>query len=305
MDATNRSQTDATSGAASATGLNAQNSISHVAQAGVQVHGQNQAPIDLTNSNKVTVADVGTSVSTSGEALAKGAPANLAAGAPLPAGATANGTPGPVATGPAGAQATSVAQSATGVTGDNVLQDTQVNNVALSGGRPGSATPVSVTFEQSASASTSGWAGASSAPACAGQSCSGTPAGAAGTAPTPAAGGAVPANVAVTNESVTQATTGAATAQGLEAQNGVTTSATANVRVGGNNYGAIQVVVDTITNIVNVGQAIAGSGTAGAQGGPATTQMQGGALRRAGRGRSPTAPRPRPAAATPAPPGPA
>ncbi len=89
------------------------------------------------------------------------------------------------------------------------------------------------------------------------------------------AGGAVPVNVAVTNESVTQATTGAATAQGLEAQNGVSTSATANVRVGGNNYGAIQVVVDTVTNIVNVGQAIAGSGTAGAQGGAATTQLQG------------------------------
>ncbi len=111
----------------------------------------------------------------------------------------------------------------------------------------------------------------------------------------------------MTNESVTQATTGAATAQGLEAQNGVTTSATANVRVGGNNYGAIQVVVDTVTNIVNVGQAIAGSGTAGAQGGQATTELQGSSVRQPCRdgGAVQRHRRPWPAAATPAPPGPA
>jgi hypothetical protein len=278
VDATNVSQTDATSGGATATGLTAQNSVTNSAQAGVLVNGQNQAAIGLTSSNNVNITDVGTSAAASGQALAKGGAASLTAGATLDNGQVAGAGATPGAVGPGTQTLTQTeSYSALGATGQNVLRDTQTANVTLPGGPASAGTPVSVLVDQTAMVSTTGYAGAGSAGACAGAGCSGAAAGTAAgtTAPAGTASGAAPSTVSVTNQSVTQAGSGDAQAQGLNAQNTVNTSVNADVRVGGSNYGVINVVVETVTNVVNWGKAVAGTGTASATGGAASTDMQG------------------------------
>jgi hypothetical protein len=80
--------------------------------------------------------------------------------------------------------------------------------------------------------------------------------------------------VTVQNQSITEASSGHAQAQGVVAQNGVNTAAVVNVKVGGENRGLISVIVETITNIFNWGQADATSGAAAATGGAATTYVQ-------------------------------
>ncbi|MDQ3701305.1 MAG: hypothetical protein M3442_10330 [Chloroflexota bacterium] len=282
VNATNSSQTTAGSGAAAAIGVNAQNAVTNSSQAAVLVNGANQAPVSVVSSNKVVIQDTGTADVTSGSALGKGGAANLSAGAVITPLATATGgivnptaTANPVATGPQ-----SQASTATGLTSTNTLADAQTNAIAVPAGAGAAGTPVSVAINQTADVTAGGWSTANSAPTCAGAPCAGaTPAGtaapvAAGTAAGAAAG---PAGVTVTNETVAQSSSGAAQAQGLKAQNAVTTNGSANVHVGGNNYGVIQVVIDTVTRIVNWGRAVAGSGDATATGGAATTDLQSGA----------------------------
>jgi hypothetical protein len=60
----------------------------------------------------------------------------------------------------------------------------------------------------------------------------------------------------------TQASSGAANAQGLVAQNQVSTNATASVHVGGENFAPITILIDAITQISNVGVASSTSGAA-------------------------------------------
>lgn len=281
----NSSQTTSTSGGAAATGLTSQNNVSNSTVASLRIDGMNEAPVSVRSSNQVTVVDTGSGSAASGDALAKGGAATLSLGAAgqsgaAPPTATASGTRQASAAlaGATGAslQATSAAATATGLTAANVISNSLTGEWQLPAGTPPAGhtgTPVSIVQEQSASVMTAGSARATSASTCAGTACGGataTPSAATAT-PDPAATGApVYRPAVIQNESVTQASSGAAQADGLVAQNNASTSGVVSVRVGGNNFAPIQIVVDTITRIVNWGSALASSGTAGASGGAAS-----------------------------------
>jgi hypothetical protein len=70
----------------------------------------------------------------------------------------------------------------------------------------------------------------------------------------------------------TQASSGASSAQGLTAQNTVNTNASVSVKVAGQNFAPIQVIVNSITQIFNwgVGSATSGDATAAGSGKPAS-----------------------------------
>src|SRR5262249_15441507 len=57
------------------------------------------------------------------------------------------------------------------------------------------------------------------------------------------------------------AASGAAVARGLDAHNQVTSDSDVHVSIGGNNYAPIQVIVESISHVVNVGVGSANSGT--------------------------------------------
>ena len=117
--------------------------------------------------------------------------------------------------------------------------------------------------QQTASYTTGGYASTISGAACSGATC-----GSASSAP----GGA------------TQATSGTSQAQGLVAQNDVQTNANVAVKVGGQNFAPITVVINTITQIFNWGAGSATSGAAVANGTTAgsTTTTSGGATAASG-----------------------
>ncbi len=281
----NSSQTTSTSGSAAATGLTSQNNVSNSTVASLRIDGMNEAPVSVRSSNQVTVVDTGSGSASSGDALAKGGAATLSLGAAGQSGAalptaTASGTRQASAAlaGATGAslQATSAAATATGLTAANVISNSLTGEWQLPAGTPPAGltrTPVSIVQEQSASVMTAGSARATSAPACAGTACGGataTPGAATATPDSAATGAPVYRPAVIQNESVTQASSGAAQADGLVAQNNASTSGVVSVRVGGNNLAPIQIIVDTITRIVNWGSALASSGTAGASGGAAS-----------------------------------
>lgn len=278
----NVSQTLAVSGDTAAVGLTAQNSVVNNAQAAVIVGGASEAPITVQSSNSVVIQDVGLAAATSGSALARGGAGNLPAGAAGPAAPTVSPTVSPTATPavsrtprstdtapptPALALATSHPAFTTGLSVANVIEGSSNSASLLAEGTPlAGATPLRITQVQNVALTAGGQASASSAGACAGDGC--------GSASPPS--GTPPSDQAPTihNERTVQASTGRAEAQGLAAQNSVNTNTNAGVRISGDNYGAVSVIIDTVTRIFNVGRADSQSGTAAANGSPETPSRQ-------------------------------
>ena len=138
----------------------------------------------------------------------------------------------------AGAAPTSASVSATGIQVQNAYDGSNSATVNVPGGA-GSTAPINITPAQGMSYTTGGWASTVSGAACSGAACGSAPA---------EAGGA------------TQAASGAAQAQGVVAQNNVKTNANVAVKVGGQNFAPITVIINSITQIFNWG---AGSATSG------------------------------------------
>ncbi|MGH2461587.1 MAG: beta strand repeat-containing protein, partial [Chloroflexota bacterium] len=236
----------ATSGDATASGLSAQNSVTNSALAGVVVAGANHASVTVSSQNQVTVSDVGSSSATSGAALANRAATSApSASARRPTSAFASATmPGLVRV--------SAPVSSTGLNAVNAAQGALATT---STARPTG--PLTVAHTSGVTMSNVGSASGTTASACSGFGCdlpaaSLTNRGLGGaTAPLPSPG-------------ASQANSGAASAQGLAAQNVVNTQAKVSVQVNGANYGIINVVIQTITSIVNWGTASAQSGDASA-----------------------------------------
>ncbi len=223
--------TSARSGEASANGVTSTNRVSNQSLASVRVVGSNRAPVSVQASNQVLVESTGAARAASGGAVAQDAP-TLATGA-LGDTSTAAGALSEPSTATGGEISTTVDGSIT------------TRATVTPGPVP---TPLGIVHRQSVSASTTGLAVASSDPAA-----SGTPV--PGVSPQAAASG-----------NGVGATTGAARAAGLVAQNSVNTRSNVNVRVGGDNFGVVTVIVQAITRIFNQGQADATSGNAGAEG---------------------------------------
>jgi hypothetical protein len=141
--------------------------------------------------------------------------------------------------------------SATGLTGQTSVQNQLQASRVLPGGTT-SQEPVNITQVQQVSVVNGGAGLAASGGACAGPPC----------ASPVTAGAHTPTN------QPTQALTGAATAQGLVANNAVTTLGTASVSVLGRNFAPIQVVIDALTSIANFGSASAVTGSASASSAP-------------------------------------
>lgn len=230
--------TTAASGNTSATGVLASNTVANTALAAVTIDGRNQAPVAVTSMSDAVVRDVGASSATSGAAWA------VAPGAV--------GNPSGVAT-PAVARAapTSGSVSVTGAQSQNNLADNARTDLTLSG-NPAENQPIVLALDRTAQVDTRGMAVAASGPACADGSCSAF--GACSTAACAAASGA------------TQATSGAANAQGLAARNNVETHAAASVHVGGQNFAPINLIIDAVGHIFNLGIASSASGDATAGG---------------------------------------
>jgi hypothetical protein len=223
--------TTASSGKSSATGVTANNDVGHTALAAVSVNGPSQAPLSVSSKSGVVIQDQGASAAQSGAAWA------IASGA--------TGSPSGVAA-PAvqGAAPTSRAVSATGLQSQNDLSSDRRAHVTTTGGASNTA-PITIAPSQVASVDARAMAIAGSGPTCAGGGCSGGNA---------------------TNGGATQATSGVADAQGLVAQNVVRTTGAASVHVGGQNFAPIQVIIDSITQIFNIGVASSSSGDATAGG---------------------------------------
>src|SRR5581483_9193240 len=220
----NSSQTTSTSGGATATGLTSQNNVSNSTVASLRIDGANEAPVSVRSSNQVTVVDTGSGSASSGDALAKGGAATLSLGAGGQA-STALVTPTALARASgAPLQATSAAATVTGLTAANMASNTLANEWQPPAGQTG--TPVSIVQEQLATIRTAGSARAASASTCAGTPCGGatsTPTAATATPDPAAAGMPVYRPAVIQNESVTRASSGAAQADGLVAQNDAST----------------------------------------------------------------------------------
>ena len=236
----------ATSGDASANGVSAQNSLTNTTRAGVVVSGPNNAGVTVTSQNQVAVSDIGAASATSGSAMANTAPsAGSSSSGQRATAAIASATmPGMVHTSApvsaSGLNAINASQAALNTTSDNTPSDAlTINHTGV------------ITISNSGSAT------GTSASTCSGFGCN-----------LPAAsltnGRSVGQGVSIQSQSATQATSGGATAQGLSAQNVVNTQANVSVKINGTNYGIINVVIQTITSIVNWGSAAAQSGAASA-----------------------------------------
>ncbi|MBV9598076.1 MAG: hypothetical protein JOZ87_14540, partial [Chloroflexi bacterium] len=237
--------TTAASGDASATGVTSQNQTNNVESGAVQVAGQSQAPVDVTNAAQTTVNDTAASLAQSGQAWA------VAAGA--------NGGPSNVSTPVTAPAPVTVQGSATGLSAQNTVSTSSNATVTVPGGT--STTPISLQPSQSVAIAAGSVASANSAPACSGTMCAGTS--------NPAAAAASP------SAEPARASSGAADAQGVTAQNVVNTNANVSVQVHGQNFAPIQVVIDTVTQILNWGAAVATSGDTTATGGGAGTTATG------------------------------
>jgi hypothetical protein len=216
------------------------------------VNGTNHANISVQSDNNVAVTNNGNATAGTGGSLvaSAGGPDLHASAIVNPAAAAAIGP----AAAPAPNQSTSTDVSATGLTVSNLSQ-TQVNSTVTA-----PTGPVNVTQSSTTSLVTNGQTQATSAGTCAGTGCTPSTNLAVATSNLPSAG---------------QAMSGNANALGLEAQNVVNTSATVSVQVAGSNYGPIQVVVETMTNIINWGTAQAQTGLASVlnAAAPATTGL--------------------------------
>jgi hypothetical protein len=239
----------ANSGASTATGIAAQNNVTTSSAVAVQVNGASTAPVNVTSNSAVSVQNQGAADASTGAAWA------VAAGA--------NGSPSGVAT-PAVAGAistTSSAASATGLQANTALANRTDATITSAGGRTNTAA-INITPDQSVAAENWGVGVAKSGAACVGAACGIST----GTTGTVGASGVVGA---------TQSASGTSTAQGLTAQNQVSTDAQVAVTVKGRNYAPINVVVDSLTHLFNVGVARSASGSSvatGASGSGASTQ---------------------------------
>jgi hypothetical protein len=227
--------TTASSGNTSATGLLAQNNVSNTSVGAVQVAGANQAPVSARSSSSVDVRDTAASGAASGAAWAV---ANGAAGSP-----SGVATPGVTAA----VAPTSGAASSTGATAQTSMASALSATVTLPGGPNTTPQAVSVSSSQVVNVTQGGAAAAVSAPVVA-----------------TGAGAATDAHAA----------SGSTTAVGLSAQNTVSTNANVSVHVAGQNFAPIQVIVDSVTRIFNLGVASSTSGdvTAGSGGSGAPAQ---------------------------------
>jgi hypothetical protein len=225
--------TTASSGASSATGISASNTVANTTTTAVQVDGTSQAPVNLLSSENVAVANRGASDAQSGAAWA------VAAGAVgSPSGVTA-----PIV---AGAAPTSNSATATGLQAQNTFSSS-TSTTAISAGGAANTAPITIDpGQQLVSVANRGTATATSGAACAAAAaCSSATTGTTGLA------------------GASQSASGAADARGLEARNQVTTDATVVVRVRGQNFAPISVLIDSIAQIFNlgVGQSTSGDST--------------------------------------------
>lgn len=259
---TNTSQTTSGSGSATAVGVTAQNTVNNTSVASVGIEGANNAPVSVRSANQVEVTDSGSASSTSGTSVATGGSATIATGTDFQASA-ASGTAVSAMPTPSvvpGQAPTSADVNATGVTANHSL-----SAVLTQSASPTATSGLSVIQTGNVVITTDGHAAAVSGATCAGTGCPAAAASPAGVS-TPTG-----QTVRLSNQTTTLATTGNAAAAGVVAQNTVNTSANVNVHVGGVNNGLINVIIQTVTRIVNLGSAVAGSGSASATGGTAVT----------------------------------
>jgi hypothetical protein len=237
----------------SAIGLVSQNVVAHSGQAVVQVHGANHGNVSVQSSNQVAITESATANANSGAALSApgGIPAALGGTAPLGAAAAPAGAP------------QSVAQHTAGLVSQTTVQGS-LEVVATPPSDPNAA--LTVIQAQGVTIQNGGSAHAGSSPACAGNGCV-TPgqvqAPPGSTSPT---GTSTQAQTATSN-AATQASSGPVEVVGLVAQNVVNTIGNILVTVGGQNRGRIQVIIESITEIFNGGNASGRSGDATASGG--------------------------------------
>jgi len=243
--------TTASSGNVSATGLLAQNSVSNTSAGIVQVGGANNSSVRLTSASSADMRDTAASGAASGQAWAV---APGAAGSPA-------GVAMPVAE--AGGAAITGTVTSLGTTTQNNLSSTVTATLTTAGG-PAGARAIALGGSQTANVGVVSLAAAASDAACTGAPCG----------PGGGAVAAVPAGAPGA-----QAASGSASAQGLTAQNTVNTTANVAVRVGGQNFSPIQVILDSVTQIFNLGvasatsgDAVAGAGAGAAGGGGAAGQ---------------------------------
>ena len=265
----NASMTGATSGSATATGLIAQNNVTTRTRTDVVVQGANNGSIAIQSSNHVLVGDVGYASATSGSAQALGGNAILTNGSGLQASAASGSTAQTSLTptnGLGAADSTSQSLSGTGLSVANTSQGS-LNSTVGSSGTGGS---LNVTQLGQVTITNSGGASASTSNTCGGASCAASASSRQLAADAMIAGRAGRGS-AGQNLTISRAQSGVASAQGLGAQNTVNTNATVNIRIGGVNLGPINVIVQTVTNILNQGSAKAISGAASALGGLAST----------------------------------
>ncbi|MGI5837385.1 MAG: hypothetical protein ACOX87_12985 [Chloroflexota bacterium] len=239
-------QTSASSGDATAIGIQSQSIVNNVTSAGVLVEGTNSGDIQIESVNQVEIVEVGTAVAISGDSLAANGP-------PIPI-----GTPGP-------SQAT--AGTVAGATSDPVstvglqIQNNETVSIETT------ATPVpdatgTLTVQHTGNVTIENYAEglAASDGACTGSNCPPTPT---KIEPLPDSTPTVsPESSSPPVSDVFNASSGSADATGLVAQNVVNTSADVNVKIGGENHGLIQVVIESITEIFNFGWASALTGNA-------------------------------------------
>jgi hypothetical protein len=256
------SNTTAKSGSAAAGGVNAQNVVSNQALASVQVGGANQAEISGESDHQTTIGDVGIGLASTGDALVNYPQASVGTNSSTATGPRSDSvsTTGLTSdTSVAGSlSSTTVVQAgvASTSTASNLLTNApagaveqSIQSTGGSGPAPvGPTDPISV--QQVQQVTLEGGAGAIAASAAA---CGGTACGSAGYAKK----GSSPAGDV-------EAASGAAQAIGLEAQNVVETNGLASVKVKGQNFGLITVIIQSVTNILNGGGGLAESGQASA-----------------------------------------
>jgi hypothetical protein len=237
----------ADSGAAVANGVSAQNNVTNQANAVARVGAANQAPVTVSSSNTVNITNQGQANAQSGDAWAVN-------GGSVPSMALSQ-------TVVAGSAPTTSDVSATALANQSGVTNPTTANLTTVGGSPANTAPLNVSQVESVTGTSAGGATATSGAACGAVSCATV---GSGTGTTVAAAGS------------TTAVSGSAQAQGVIANNTVNTNALARVQVAGQNYSPIQIIIRSVTNIVNVGSASAGTGSAIAGGGSTTTSGAGG-----------------------------
>jgi hypothetical protein len=230
------------SGAADASGIQATNDFSNHQTADVHIHGINDAPVSVQNAYAITVDDVSAASATSGPAWAiRGidAPPPSVALPRLPTSApiVASPTPSPV----------------TGLTAVNTFASSVDQTRIVPGASPAMPTatvsPIALSQSQALSVSAAGRADVNGVAQCSAPDCHDVQ---------PLS---TQTQTGLATPTGRYAASGAAVARGLDAHNQVTSDTDVHVSIGGNNYAPIQVIVESISHVVNFGVGSAKSGT--------------------------------------------